>query len=170
MDDVLEVPTTVGGDGAEYFDAMERAGRLLARGPRTEHQVRERLERAGIEDRVVERALARLRALGLVDDLDFARRWVEERTQRIGRGAEALIAELDAKGVDRDTAERAIAEVGLDEAALARDWAMKLLPKLVNRPLAEQGRRLKIMLLRRGFSEEAASEGTRAVLPPEGWD
>jgi regulatory protein len=170
VDDVLDVPTAVDDADAEYFAAMDRAGRLLARGPKTEHQVRERLESAGFSERVIDRTLVRLRALGLVDDLAFARRWIEERTERVGRGAEALIAELGGKGVDRATAEQAIAEVGLDEDAVARDWAIRLLPGLVDRPLAEQGRRLRIMLLRRGFSDEAACEGARAVLPPEGWD
>lgn len=168
MDDVLDEPTLVG-DG-EYQSAMERAGRLLARGPKTEHQLRQRLESAGFGRAVVEQALNRLRGLGLVDDLAYARSWIEERTLRVGRGAEALIAELEARGVDRDTAERAMAEAGFDEVVLARDWAFRLLRKVEGRPLAEQGARLRLMLLRRGFSEEAACEGARAVLPPEGWD
>jgi regulatory protein len=169
--DVMDGPPVTVDDGdAEYQGAIERAGKLLARGPRTEHQLRQRLEGAGIEPAVVERALTRLRDLGLVDDLAYARRWIEERTLRTGRGAEALLAELEAKGVDRDTAEKAMGEVGLDEAALARNWAIRLLNKVQDRPLAEQGARLRTMLLRRGFSEEAARAGALAVLPPEGWD
>lgn len=169
---MLERWTAVVGDevDAEYLEVMERAGRLLARGPRTEHQLRVRLGDVGIGGDVVERALARLRTLGLVDDLAFARRWIEERSVRVGRGIEALVAELEAKGVDRDVAEQAVSEVGLDESARAREWAARLMPKIVDRPLREQGPRLRVMLLRRGFSEEAASEGARAVLPPEGWD
>lgn len=172
MDDMLERRTAVVGDDAdaEYLDAMERAGRLLARGPRSEHQLRRRLSDAGMDDDVVERAVTRLRTLGLVDDLAFARGWIEERSARVGRGVEALIAELEAKGVAREVAEQAVIEVGLDESAQAREWAVRLMPKVVHRPLEEQGQRVRLMLLRRGFSEEAASEGARAVLPPEGWD
>ena len=165
MDDVLD-----GSSDARYQDAIERAGKLLARGPRTEHQLRQRLEGAGIERASVDRALARLRDLGLVDDLAYARRWIEERTLRLGRGAEALMAELEAKGVDRGTAEKAMAEVDLDEAAVARSWAIRLLIKVQHRPLTEQGPRLRTMLVRRGFTDEAARAGALAVLPPEGWD
>jgi regulatory protein len=165
--DVLDERTAA---SSEYVDAMGLAGKQLARGPKTEHQLRQRLETAGIDPEVVEQVLIRLRELRLVDDLAFARRWIEERSLRAGRGAEAMVAELEGKGVDRDTAEQAMAEVGLDEAASAREWASRLMGRVLDRPLAEQAAQLRVLLLRRGFSEEAASEGARAVLPPEGWD
>jgi regulatory protein len=155
---------------SEYVDAMGQAGRLLARGPKTEHRLRQRLEAAGISTEVIEQVLTRLRALGLVDDLAFARRWIEERSLRVGRGTQALVAELEGRGVDRDTAEQAIAEAGLDETASAREWASRLMGRVLDRPLADQATQLRVLLLRRGFSEEAASEGARAVLPPDGWD
>ncbi|MGH2788805.1 MAG: regulatory protein RecX [Actinomycetota bacterium] len=172
MDDVLERWSAILGDEVdpEYRDALELACCLLARGPRTEHQVQQKLAAAGIDEDAGQRALARLRSLCLVDDLDYARQWIEERSRRIGRGAEALIGELGGKGVDRDVAERAMAEMGFDEVAVARVWAARLVPKVMDRPLPEQGLRLRLMLLRRGFSEEAATEGARAALPPEGWD
>jgi regulatory protein len=159
---------SIGGVETDYIDAIERAGRLLARGPKTEHQLRQRLDAEGIDADVVDRVLSRLGELGLVDDLAFACRWIEERSTRVGRGADALVAELTAKGVDREAIERALAS--FDEVALARSWAVRLLSRVEHRPLNEQGIRLRAMLLRRGFSDEAATEGARAVLPPEGWD
>jgi regulatory protein len=112
--------------------------------------------------------LARVAELGLVDDRAFARQWVEERSRRLGPAV--LVSELQAKGVDRDVAEEAVAAAGLDEEAQARDLAARLVAKVAGRPLREQRFRLQTMLSRRGISEEAAAAGVRAVLPPEGWD
>lgn len=156
-------------DGA-YREAMQRAGHLLATRPRTEYEIRSRLSTAGFTADAVERAVTRLVQLELIDDHDFARRWIEERAETKGRSPEALKAELEAKGIDRHLAEEALAESGLDEEEQAKQVAMRLAPRVASRPLAAQGVALKRMLLQRGFSEEAAEAGARAVLPPEGWD
>jgi regulatory protein len=167
---LVEVPPAAGGrpDDPAYARAMAAAGRLLAARPRTEYELRSRLEAIAAPPRVVDRVLARVAELGLVDDRAFARQWVEERSRRLGPAV--LVSELQAKGVDRDVAEEAVAAAGLDEEAQARDLAARLVAKVAGRPLREQRFRLQTMLSRRGISEEAAAAGVRAVLPPEGWD
>lgn len=149
---------------------MDRAGRWLALRPRTEAELRKRLIEGGFEEDVVEQALVRLADLELVDDAAFARQLIEEKSGRRGLGPEALRAELEAKGIPADIAEEALGEAFGDEATRAREAALRFLPKVARFPLAEQGARLVQMLVRRGFSEEAAIEGARSVLPPEGWD
>lgn len=155
-------------DGA-YHEAMQRAGHLLATRPRTEHEIRSRLSSAGFATDAVERTVARLLQLELLDDHDFARRWIDERAGK-GRAPQALVAELEAKGIDRELAEEALAESGLDEEEQAKQVAIRLATRVANRPLTAQGVALMQMLLTRGFSEEAAEAGARAALPPEGWD
>lgn len=136
--------------------------------PRTEHELRSRLMAGDAPPGVVDRVLARLDQLGLVDDRAFARQWVEERSRR--HGPAVLVSELQNKGVEREVAEEAVAAAGLDEEAQARELAARLVVKVARRPLREQRFRLRAMLARRGISEEAAAAGVRAVLPPEGWD
>lgn len=156
-------------DGA-YHEAMCRAGHLLATRARSERELAERLSGAGFDPIVTERVLARLRQLELVDDAEFARRWVDERSRAKGLSGQALVAELVAKGVDRDTARSAVDDAAIDEAARATALASRLACKVARRPLAEQAARLGGMLMRRGYSEETAYAAARAVLPPEGWD
>jgi regulatory protein len=154
-----------------YWDVMERAFKLLAIRPRTEHRLRERLMTEGVEPAVVDEVLARLVELELVDDLDFARRWIEEHSRRrLPLGAEALIAGLEVRGIRREITEQALAELGFDDRQQAIQLAAGLFHKVAERPLAEQGPRLMQMLTGRGFSEEVAEEAARSVLPPEGWD
>ena len=156
-------------DGA-YREAMQRAGHLLAARPRSEHEIRIRLTDSGFDDAVVERTVTRLVALRLLDDRSFARQWVEERARLKGRSPEALIVELQGKGITRELAEEALEAAGIDEEAQARQVAARLVGKVAHKALAEQGAALMTMLIRRGFSPEAAEVGARSALPPEGWD
>ena len=151
-------------------EAMERAGRLLSVRARTEHEIRERLGTAGFPEPVIEQTAARLIELGLLDDIDFARQWVRERSARKNLGPRALQAELAAKGISRQLAQEALQHEEIDEEALAAEAASRWVRKVARFPLPEQAYKLQQMLLRKGFSSEAAEAGARAVLPPEGWD
>jgi regulatory protein len=162
--------TDLDGPGAGFRAAMERAGRLLAIRPRTEIEIRSRLAKAGHDDDLIEQAVARLVEMKLIDDLEFAHRWVEERRRTRPRGAVALRAELRAKGVPEEVAEQAIAESAAGEEALATELAAALVPKVAHRPLRDQAARLHARLLRRGFAPDVCDDAVRAVLPPEGWD
>ena len=156
-------------DGS-YRDAMQRAGHLLASRPRSEYEVRSRLKMAGYEDETIERTVARLVDLRLLDDREFACQWVTERAISKGRSGDALVAELVEKGVDRTVAEEAVATAGIDELAQATELAARALPKVSGKPLEKQAQALLGRLLRRGFPHEVARDAVRAVLPPEGWD
>jgi regulatory protein len=161
-------------DGAEHAGderakAMARAGRLLAARPRSSAELRARLERAEFGPATVDATVERLIELGLVDDRNFARQWVEERS-RAGRGPVALRHELAAKGVDREVAEDALGAVAGDELSTATALAAKHLRRVGGSPLRTQAARLAAMLARRGYPPEVCEEAVRAVLPPEGWD
>ncbi len=149
---------------------MHRAGKLLERRARSEFELRERLIVAGLDRPVVDRAIERLTAIRLIDDHAFALQWVTDRSARKGLAPAALAAELEAKGVSREVAEAALAEAAVDEEVQARAVAVRLSRKVAARPATTQATRLRDMLMRRGFSPEAALAGVRAVLPPDGWD
>ena len=155
---------------ADPTKAMDRAGRWLALRPRTERELTGRLLEGGFDEDVVRTTIARLKELGLIDDVSFARQWVEERAARKGVGPRVLTHELVEKGIDRELAEAAVADVGPDEADNARRVAATQLKKLIELPVPDQAARLLGFLARRGFSQDAAEDAVRAVLPPEGWD
>jgi regulatory protein len=151
-------------------EAMTRAGRLLAGRPRSEAELRDRLARAGLDQKTAAVAVERLRTLHLVDDEEFARQWIEERVRTRGRSGAALLAELEAKGVARSIAEAALLSAGVDDEAQARLVAERALPRLAPHAPEVQGRRLHHLLLRRGFDPAVAEGVVRALLPPKGWD
>lgn len=161
------------GDGRGPREAdplMTKAGRMLARRPHSVSEVRDKLWTAGALDEDIERTLARLTELGLLDDAAFARQWVDERSRNKGLAGAALLNELRTKGVDAEVARAAVEEANLDEESQARELAGKYLRRVSGKPPLVQAQRIQAMLLRKGFSMEAAVGGARAVLPPEGWD
>ncbi|HEX2049744.1 MAG TPA: regulatory protein RecX [Actinomycetota bacterium] len=150
--------------------AMEHAGRLLGRRPRTAAELVRSLRSAGFGPDEVEAAIARLRELGLVDDREFARQWLAQRCARRPTGRAALVAALEAKGVAAAVAREAVEEAGYDEEAQAVEVAARLLPTVGRGSVARQAAALHGRLVRRGFSAEAVEAAVRAVLPPDGWD
>lgn len=150
--------------------AMEHAGRLLARRPRTAAELTRALLAAGFRPDEVDAATARLEHLGLVDDREFARQWLAERCARRPMGRAALVAGLEAKGVAPEVAREVVDETGYDEEARAVEVATRLLPQTARGSVGRQAAALHARLTRRGFSTEAVEAALRAVLPPEGWD
>jgi|SRR6266481_2796255 len=99
--------------------ALDRALRLLARKAYTASEMEKALEKAGVSAKEREGAVARLRELGYMDDLEVAR--ARARTL-LGRGAAPRLAErrLGEQGVGAAQARAAVGEAaqGAGEADL----------------------------------------------------
>ena len=78
------------------------AARLLEGRARSVAEVRRRLTGAGYRPELVDAAIERLQALGILDDEAFARAWVTSRDRAHPRGERALRAELREKGIAPD--------------------------------------------------------------------
>ena len=78
-----------GGAGqARPLPALPNAAvRFLGYRPRSEAEIRQRLQRRGFDSDCTEKALARLKEQGLVDDTAFARFWKDNRQNRSARAA-----------------------------------------------------------------------------------
>jgi regulatory protein len=146
----------------------ERALRLLAVRPRTRRELEIRLLRAGFERDEVEGELARLEAVGLIDDEDFARQAAEHELAVRRSGRRAVTSRLAARGVGRETIERTLTELEADDE---EDRALELARARITRlgALDSQSayRRLVPFLQRRGY---AAGDARRAASRALGLD
>jgi regulatory protein len=93
---------------------MAAAARLLEVRARSVDELRRRLASARYRAALIEDVIARLLEVGMLDDVAFARAWVESRDRARPRSERALRIELRAKGVD----DMRIAQV-LDERRVA---------------------------------------------------
>ena len=141
-------------DGEADPAAVARAivlGKLAARA-HTRHELAQTLRAKKVPEVVAQQLLDRMASVGLVDDTAFAFAWVESRHQRRHLSAPALRRELQAKGVDRDTIEAALAQVDNDAELLAAQVLVER-KQAAMADLSDQVRyrRLAGLLSRRGF-------------------
>jgi regulatory protein len=148
--------------------------RLLTDRARTRSELAGALHRRGVPDSVAERVLSRFSEVGLIDDATFAEQWVRSRHSSRGLARRALAAELHHKGVAREVAEEALADVDAEsERRKARELIDRRLRTLaVGGPedRAKAGRRLLGMLARKGYPAGVATEVVRAALAERGAD
>ena len=150
-------------DPPDRAAALEIAVRFLATRPRTRWEVERRLARSGAEPSIVRATLARLGAMGYLDDAEFARWWGEQRDRHAPRGRRLIEAELRRSGVPRDVIE-GFREEHVDPLRAPEDAALPgteeerardaLARHLRGRPLPEEPKarqRIGMFLMRRGF-------------------
>jgi regulatory protein len=160
---------------------MNAAARFLELRSRSVEEVRRHLTKAAFPAGMVEGAVERLLAIGLLDDRAYARAWVESRDRSRPRGESALRRELTLKGLDRETiaavlGERAEAAESLTEDGDAGNAdtaaAERLLAKSRNSllrvadPRARRSRAYAL-LARNGFDPDVCREVSAGVAGPE---
>ena len=133
--------------------ALGSALNMLARRPRAEAELRARLI-VKFAPETADRAIARLKSQGLVDDARFAELWASYRVRHSPRSARAISVELAQKGVPRGLARAAVEN--LDDDSAARRAAAKFARRLAGDDFDKFHRRLRDHLLRRGFAPSAA--------------
>lgn len=153
-------------EAADEEAALRTALRLLERRPFARRDLARRLIRKGHPPAAVEAALDQAGEMGLLDDLDFARQYVEIRARR-GQGPRRLFRDLRGLGVEGPTADEAIAitfppEVDLGPQVHA--LAVKRASQLGDLPLPVKRRRLHAYLQRRGYDTSDVIDAIHQVL------
>jgi len=153
---------------ADAEAALRAAVRMLGLRAHARGDLGRRLIARQHAPRAVESALTTLAARGLLDDRAFAERYAATRARR-GRGPVRLVRDLLAQGVDRGTAEAAVAAglraEGIDLQREARRLAERRMRALARRPGPERRRQLAGYLVRRGYSVADAQSVARELCP-----
>lgn len=142
--------------GDRYEPALELSYAYLAARPRSEAEVRRRLQRGEASAATIDRVIERLRELRYLDDASYARARAGSLARR-GFGPRAIAAKLSQAGVRGEVARQGTTD-GLpdDEKALARAALERRLKGRAFRALdrSEQARYAR-WLAGRGFSPAA---------------
>jgi regulatory protein len=146
---------------AQREAAAQAALRALARRSYAAVDLRRHLVQQRHSTPLVDAALERLAACGLIDDSRHAEQYVAVRAAR-GHGPARLLKDLLLQGVERRTAEQAVRHAleqeGIDPTAVARAVAIKRVRQLGTLPQPVRRRRLRAFLLRRGYAGMQVSE------------
>ncbi len=153
-------------DTLRQIDAVARGVdyvvKLLARRPYSTTEIRRKLAAQETAPPVIDEVLDRLKHYGYVDDLAFARYWIENRERFRPRGSNALRYELRSKGLAPDIIEQVLAELDpLDSAIRAAQPRVRSF-----RGVSRQEFRNKLgsFLARRGFGYDVAHEATNQIM------
>ena len=137
-------------------DPFETAVRLLAFRPHSRLELKRKLQQRRCDGAAIDAALERAAELGYLDDAAYARTLVRLRSG--SRGRSAIGAELAARGISRDLAGEALADLDPD---LQLEAAVRLLRKM---PVtAARPELLLARLQRRGFSPDLARKAWRSL-------
>lgn len=140
----------------EVERALGAALNFLSFRPRSRREISDYFRRKKTESAIVEAVLARLERLGLIDDREFARFWVENRQTFRPRGTRALKAEMRQKGIEGAVIDEALQDLG-DEAEIAYEAGRKKARSYSTTDEREFFRRMLGFLQRRGFPYAAAA-------------
>jgi regulatory protein len=145
--------------------------RLLSAAPRTQAQLAAALRRRGVPDDAAATVLERFAEVNLIDDVLFARAWVESRHHGRGLAGRALGAELRQRGVATDDIETALRQLDPEqELATARELVERRLPGTGGMPVPARMRRLTGVLARKGYPPGLAYRIVREALEQEAAD
>ena len=132
--------------------SLNSALRYLSPRPRSEAEIRARLNRHGFDADTIQQVLTKLKEQGLVDDIAFARFWRENRENFRPLSRRLIELELKQKGVDAETI--AEASAGVDDELGAYRAAQRKARSLAGLDYSSFRKRLGAFLKRRGFDYE----------------
>ena len=140
--------------GDELKKAKNLAFRLLKYRDRSERELVNRLRKKKVSKEVIEKVIAELKNLSLLDDRKFAKSWIQERIRK-GYGLLKIKAELKEKGIDQDLLKDLLENLNKDEWVLPqiRELAQKRIKKY-NKIDLNVKRKVFSYLVRRGFPYE----------------
>jgi regulatory protein len=147
--------------------AREAALRLLERTRRTRTELARKLREKGFAAATIAGVLDRLAAVGLVDDVEYAKAFLGSRLGRRTAGWRRLEQELRRRGISTPDAAAARARVAEeqgsgDEVAMARRVLQQVAARYIKLDPRVRRQRLYALLVRRGFDGDTIEEALRS--------
>jgi regulatory protein len=144
-----------------YQRCLNAAIRYLGYRPRSEAEIKQRLQRHGYDNDCTEKALTKLKEQGLVDDTAFARFWKDNRESFSPRSRRLTGLELRRKGLSNDIIEQVTGEI--DDSESAYQAALSKARRLSPVDYRDFRRRLGAYLGRRGFGYDVIHDTLERV-------
>lgn len=135
-------------DTSKRDKAYNRTLSLLARRARSEWEIRDYLKRKDYEPEVTDEIVKRLYGNNLLDDVSFARMWVDNRRLLKKTSRRRLMQELKQKRISEDIIGQVLEEDETDEVLVLR----QLIERKRTQTRYQDEQKLMQYLIRQGFS------------------
>lgn len=159
-----QIESLTGSD--EVQRCLEAAYRYLGYRPRSESEIRERMQRRGFAAETMDAVVIRLKEQALLDDEAFARFWKENRDSFRPRSRWLTGLELRRRGVGNSVIDQVVA--GIDDEENAYRAALQKTRHGTPADYQSFRRRLGDCLRRRGFNYEVISHTLERIWQERG--
>ncbi|MFH1459274.1 MAG: regulatory protein RecX [Candidatus Omnitrophota bacterium] len=148
--------------------AKKSAFRLLKFRLRSGLEINQHLKKKGFTKQIINKTLTFLQELGYIDDLKFAKVWVNYRLKLNPCSKNLLQHELREKGIDPNFIKEALLVINADaEFDIAREIAKKRLRQIKGLPVEVIARRLAGYLARRGYTQSLIVDLVKELINDE---
>jgi len=144
--------------------ATSYAYRLFSIRQRSEKELRDRLYKKRFKRDTINKVISLFKEKKIIDDLKFARNWIDQRMRLNPKGEALLKRELRAKGVELVLIEEALNNKDKNETSIVRELADKKMKTLTKEPKEKAKRKLFGFLARRGFDFDTVNEVIKEYL------
>ena len=120
--------------------------------PRSEKEVTDYFRRKQVHQSMHEKLLEKLKHLELLDDLKFAKWWIDQRQSFRPKPKRILNNELRIKGIKPEIIEEVLGEEEIDEEKMAKELLAKKMYKWKNLEPREAKQKMSQYLAGKGFS------------------
>ncbi|NMC12885.1 MAG: hypothetical protein GYA34_08380 [Chloroflexi bacterium] len=139
----------------ELESAYQRALNFISIRDRSSAEIRQFLSKHNTPHHLIDETLKRMKGNHLLDDINFAQTWIENRSEFKPRSRRALSLELHHKGIPQEIIEQSLERI--DEEELALRAAQKFARKYSHLDWIEFRKKMLGLLARRGFTYELSS-------------
>ncbi|HZQ29841.1 MAG TPA: regulatory protein RecX [Patescibacteria group bacterium] len=153
------------------FDRLyEKALKFLSFRPRSEKEIRDNLKKKKAPDSTVDLIIKKLRDQKFLNDKEFTKWWIEQRTIVKPTGVRIIRIELQRKGIDKEMMQEVLedsSDIVHNELDMARNLVARKFKKYKGMERQEVYRKLGGFLSRRGFDYDTIKKAIDEILRKE---
>jgi regulatory protein len=148
---------------AEYQKTLDKLLRFAMVRPRSEKEITDYFRRKKVHGSMTDKLLEKLRHLELIDDLKFAKWWVDQRQNFKPKTKRILKIELTKKGIVREIINTVLDETPIDEPKMAQDLLARKAYKWKGLEPREAKQKMGQYLAGKGFSWDMIEKVVKVV-------
>lgn len=150
------------------IDLVDSLYRFISFRPRSEKEVRDYFKKKKVDPQKITELIQKAKSQNLINDLDFAKWWLEQRQTFRPKGPRLLKIELKQKGISDELINELLNKNSKgQEFQNAASIAQKKLQSLKKYEYKEKRQKLFSFLIRRGFDFEETESAVDATLKKE---
>lgn len=154
----------------DFEGFYNKALKFLSYRPRSEKEIKDNLKKKRVTDSTIDLIIKKLREQKFLNDKEFARWWIEQRTLVKPTGKRLIKIELKRKGVDKELIDEVFDNAGdliQDELESARRLVERKINKYKGLERQKVYQRLGGFLSRRGFDYDTIKKAIDEFIPRE---